>query len=177
MATFISHSPEETLAFGIASALPGGMPEQLKLSLPNSLAIAGALELVSEELSKIILAFSKIRNNFAHTTSEEVLGGDEQRLRNALVPVLEVDLKKMPTRALIQAALTAAVVLLRQTNERARLKRLDQEVALAQWERRHTLSLAQIQELLAGEAIAESPVNVAQNQVSIEEEIRGDQSG
>jgi hypothetical protein len=127
---------------------------------------------VSEDESRAITALSRIRNRLAHTTTEDIRQDDEQRLRNALEPLIPIEIARLSTEALIRATVSVIVVLLRQNNERARLRRLDQERALIEWRRRHTLTVEQVNELLAGEAIAESPLNEATNATEIDEEIR-----
>jgi len=72
---------EEVLEEAIDEAFRDGLPAELaRLGRPSRVALAVALELITPDLGRAIVALGKIRNDFAHTMADEITEEHIQRL-------------------------------------------------------------------------------------------------
>jgi hypothetical protein len=72
----------------IEAAFRTGTPDELKrLRLPARLALAQALELLTDEVATAIAALAKIRNRLAHGGDDVVTADERRALRDAFEPL------------------------------------------------------------------------------------------
>ena len=79
---------EVELEGAIGEAFPEGMPPVLeRLQWPSLVALAKALELITEDLRKALLVLGKIRNAFAHEMADE-MSHEHVNLLSGVIPAL-----------------------------------------------------------------------------------------
>ena len=146
-------SVEETLDRAIDAAFRAGTPPELKnLRLPARLALAEALELVTEEVVTAIKALAMVRNRLAHGGDDLVTVEEIRTLRAAFQPFDEgsdVELDDWSEDAQLRIIVAGIWQATYFTVEYALDKRAELDMALAAWRKRGALSVEELGELLA----------------------------
>lgn len=127
---------EQAVDDAINDAFPNGTPKELRRpSVDARLALARALELITDEVSKAIAALADIRHQFAHKGVDEVTEEHAQKMARVIAPFVpeEFDPNGYSHGDLMRVAVGAVWQTTELMVEHALEERAEAEEALNQW--------------------------------------------